>query len=366
MVSQTTPSFPSRAPCARDQGIAIELTGVSKRYGAFSALKNINLSIGQGEFLAIVGSSGSGKSTLLMALAGFVSPDEGSIGFKGRNIAQVPANARGFGVVFQNYALFPHMTVAQNVMFPLRVRGLPRAEAEKRARAAIGTVKLAGLEDRHINELSGGQRQRVALARAIVYEPSVLLMDEPLSALDKSLREEMQMEIRELQNKLNITTLYVTHDQREALTMADRVAVMSQGEIVQIDTPERIYRAPANVFVARFLGEAILFDRQEAKELLRSDCQDSWVSEHDVLMVRSEDLQLDRPDAATVFTLSGRVHAVVFQGDSWLIQVECSNRKMISVRAQRASQHSVSRLDVGDPVELHVASQDIHGIRGRK
>jgi len=340
----------------------IEIRSVTKRYGEQTALSRVSLNVEPGEFIAILGSSGSGKSTLLMALAGFVQIDEGQIILQGRDIAPVPANARGFGVVSQNYALFPHMSVIENVMYPLNLRGVPRRESRARAAEALATVKLAGYEERRIDALSGGQRQRVALARAIVYEPAVLLMDEPLSALDKSLREEMQIEIRELHDKLNITTLYVTHDQREALTMADRIAVMSHGEIVQVDTPERIYREPSSEFVARFLGEAVLFSRAAAERLLkggipagRPDC--------DLVMLRSEDLSFEPAPGEPCLSLRARVHAVVFQGDSWLLQLDTVEGQRFSARAQRAAAGRMASLAPGDETDLFVRAADIHHVR---
>lgn len=340
----------------------IEIERLTKTYGDFSALRNISLSIRPSEFVAILGPSGSGKSTLLMAVAGFTNPDSGSIRVNGQEIIHKPANARGFGVVFQNYALFPHMNVFENVAFPLRLRKLDKHEIAKRTNEALETVKLGGFAGRAINELSGGQRQRVALARAIVYEPQVLLMDEPLSALDKSLREEMQIEIRELHNKLNITTIYVTHDQREALTMADRIAVMNRGDVLQIDTPERIYRRPANEFVARFLGEAIVFRFDEANRLLRGG-QLAGGEGRDLVMLRSEDLRLAPPAEHDCLSIRARVHAVVFQGDSWLLQIETTDGRTISARAQRAFADRLAELTTGNEAEFFVKRSDIHFIR---
>ncbi|WP_051661117.1 ABC transporter ATP-binding protein [Bosea sp. 117] len=352
----------STGEIARASAQAIEIRNITKRYGDQTALRRVSLSVEPGEFVAILGSSGSGKSTLLMALAGFVQIDEGAIILQGRDIAPVPANARGFGVVFQNYALFPHMSVIDNVMYPLNLRGVPRREARARAAEALATVKLAGFEDRRIDALSGGQRQRVALARAIVYEPAVLLMDEPLSALDKSLREEMQIEIRELHDKLNITTLYVTHDQREALTMADRIAVMSRGEIVQVDTPERIYREPSSEFVARFLGEAVLFARAAAGRLLTGGALAESPG-RDLVMLRSEDLRLDPAPGEACLSLRARVHAIVFQGDSWLVQLDTAEGERFCARAQRASAARMASLASGDEIDLFVRAADIHHVR---
>jgi putative spermidine/putrescine transport system ATP-binding protein len=221
-----------------------------------TVLDDIHLEVPGGEFVSLLGASGSGKTTLLMVLAGFVRPDSGSVQFGTREITLTPAHKRGVGVVFQNYALFPHMNVGDNVGYALKVRDIPSDVRQRRVKEALEMVRLNNLEARRIDQLSGGQKQRVALARALVFEPDVLLMDEPLSALDKNLREQMQVEIRHLHERLGITTVYVTHDQREAFTMSDRIAVIDRGRIVQIDEPSALYNRPANKFVASFVGES--------------------------------------------------------------------------------------------------------------
>lgn len=351
------------APAGRaETGADIEISGLTKTYGDFTALRNVDLTMRPGEFVAVLGSSGSGKSTLLMALAGFIQPDSGSIRVRGREVLGDPANMRGFGVVFQNYALFPHMSVFENVSFPLRLRKVGRADIARRTEQALETVKLGGYGDRAVSALSGGQRQRVALARAIIYEPQVLLMDEPLSALDKSLREEMQIEIRELHEKLHITTLYVTHDQREALTMADRIAVMSKGEIKQIGTPERIYRAPSSEFVARFLGEAVVFGRGDAERIL-SDLPAAPTGHLDLVMIRGEDFRLEPVAGEDCSRTSATVVAVVFQGDSWLVKLTAPNGLPFDVRIQRVDAQHVAALETSAQVTLHVRKQDIHFLR---
>lgn len=345
-----------------ETGADIEISGLTKTYGDFTALRNVDLTMRPGEFVAVLGSSGSGKSTLLMALAGFIQPDSGSIRVRGREVLGDPANMRGFGVVFQNYALFPHMSVFENVSFPLRLRKVGKAEMVRRTEQALETVKLGGYGDRAISALSGGQRQRVALARAIIYEPQVLLMDEPLSALDKSLREEMQIEIRELHEKLHITTLYVTHDQREALTMADRIAVMSKGEIKQIGTPERIYRAPSSEFVARFLGEAVVFARGDAERIL-SGLPAAPADHLDLVMIRGEDFRLEPVAGEDCCRTTATVVTVVFQGDSWLVKLTAPNGRPFDVRIQRADARHVAALASGAQVTLHVRQKDIHFLR---
>ena len=240
----------------RRRGAGVVLRSLTKRYGPVRAVHDVTLDVRAGEFLTLLGPSGSGKTTTLMMVAGFVFPDEGEIEIEGRSVTFLDANRRGLGMVFQHYLLFPHMSVVRNVAFPLEVRGVDRATIRTRVAAALDLVQLAGFEDRLPRHLSGGQQQRVALARALVYEPPVLLMDEPLGALDKKLREQMQLEIKRIQARLGITVLYVTHDQTEALTMSDRVAVMRDGRIAQVGSPDELYEFPVNRFVADFLGES--------------------------------------------------------------------------------------------------------------
>jgi len=243
-------------------GVSIRSAG--KRYRPVAALDDVSLEIEPGEFVSLLGPSGSGKTTLLGILGGFVQPSSGSAWVAERDITFAPPHKRNIGIVFQRYALFPHMTVGENVAFPLRARREPKAGWAKKVADALAMVELSGFEARNINQLSGGQRQRVALARAMAFEPQLILMDEPLSALDKQLRETMQIELRRLHRKLGATIVYVTHDQREALTMSDRVAVLKNGRLVQIDTPERLYDRPCDAFVASFIGEATLLDVSRA------------------------------------------------------------------------------------------------------
>jgi len=233
----------------------VAVQALVKRFGAVNAVDHVSLEVSSGEFLALLGPSGSGKTTILMAIAGFEYPDEGRILIGREEVTWAPPNKRNLGMVFQRYTLFPHMTVLENIAFPLKMRGIGRAEREERARAALATVRLGQMGDRRPAQLSGGQQQRVAIARAIVYRPRVLLMDEPLSALDKNLREEMQIEIKHLQREIGITVIFVTHDQTEALTMADRIAVLDHGRLQQLGAPRDLYEAPETVFVAGFVGE---------------------------------------------------------------------------------------------------------------
>jgi len=234
----------------------IDLSHVQKSYdGKTLIIKDLNLSIAKGEFLTLLGASGSGKTTTLMMLAGFETPTRGEIRMGGKPIQNVPAHKRGMGMVFQNYALFPHMNVAENLAYPLKMRGLNRSTVEAKVKRAIDMVQLHDMQQRRPAELSGGQQQRVALARAMVFEPDVILMDEPLGALDKNLREHMQYEIKQLHRSLGVTVVYVTHDQSEALTMSDRVAVFHEGDIAQIGDPTSLYEHPENAYVATFIGE---------------------------------------------------------------------------------------------------------------
>jgi len=230
---------------------------VCKTYdGVANVVDHLHLEVGEGEFLSLLGPSGSGKTTTLMMLAGFERPTAGHIRLRGESIERLPPYRRNFGMVFQNYALFPHMTVGENLAFPLSVRGVGKGDAAQRVGRALEMVRLPGYESRLPGQLSGGQQQRVAVARALVFEPQLILMDEPLGALDKQLREEMQLELRGLHERLGITTVYVTHDQSEALTMSDRIAVFHHGRIQQVADPQTIYEQPANLFVASFIGES--------------------------------------------------------------------------------------------------------------
>ena len=234
----------------------VEFERVGKSYdGRTLVVRDLDLSVRRGEFLTLLGPSGSGKTTCLMMLAGFEAPTSGAIRIAGRSVHALPARKRGIGMVFQNYALFPHMTVGDNLAFPLEVRGLDRERRRERVERALRLVRLDGLAERRPSQLSGGQQQRVAIARALVFEPDLVLMDEPLGALDRRLREEMQYEIRRIQRSLGVTVLYVTHDQHEALAMSDRIAVFRRGRIEQIAPPEALYEEPQRPFVARFIGE---------------------------------------------------------------------------------------------------------------
>jgi putative spermidine/putrescine transport system ATP-binding protein len=248
-----------RASSSSRQSGRLQVEAASKRFGQVAALSEVSLSVAAGEFVTILGPSGSGKTTLLKVIAGFETADQGKILIDHADITELDPAARNIGMVFQNYALFPHMSVARNVAYPLTMRGMPKAEIATRVAQALDMVELVGLAERLPKQLSGGQQQRVALARATVFQPRLLLLDEPFGALDRKLREQMQIEVRHLQRRLGLTTLFITHDQEEALVMSDRIAVMDGGRVLQVGPPNEIYEAPANPFIADFIGESNIF-----------------------------------------------------------------------------------------------------------
>ena len=314
---------------ASGSALDIHVRQITKSYGSIVALDRVDLDVRAGEFLTLLGPSGSGKTTLLMVLAGFIRPDSGSILFGTREVIRLAPHKRDLGMVFQNYALFPHMDVATNIGFPLRLRKVNSAEIAKRVDAALEMVQLGGYGSRGIHELSGGQRQRVALARALVFEPRIILMDEPLSALDKQLRELMQFELRKLHEKLGTTTIYVTHDQREALTMSDRIAVINKGKVAQLDTPQQVYSKPNSRFVAEFIGEFDIPKRLSDRwrlPLSRPDHQNRRRA------CAQRPLPLDDQTRASEVVngaahegmncFSGRITGRVFQGDTVRIEVQ--------------------------------------------
>lgn len=242
------------------KGCDVSIEGVSKSFGTFRALDDANIKINKGEFFSLLGPSGCGKTTLLRIIAGFESPDAGIVSFDGRNIIEIEANKRESNTVFQNYALFPHLSVFENIAFPLRIRKVPETEIRTKVMEYLRLVQLDAHVHKKPNQLSGGQKQRVAIARALINEPSVLLLDEPLSALDAKLRQNLLVELDTIHDQIGITFIYVTHDQSEALSVSDRIAVMNQGKVLQIGTPFEIYESPATEFVAKFIGETNLFD----------------------------------------------------------------------------------------------------------
>lgn len=296
----------------RIKGAPISLVNLTKRYEDVVAVDNMNLEIEAGEFLTLLGPSGSGKTTTLMMIAGFVLPTSGDVLVDGRSIVALPPFKRNLGVVFQQYSLFPHMSVFDNIAFPLQMRGMSRAEIERRVKAALEMVRLPGLEHRKPHQLSGGQQQRVALARALVFEPPVLLLDEPMGALDLKLRQELQIELKHLHDELGVTIVAVTHDQGEALTMSDRIVVMNDGKIQQVGAPQELYRRPANAFVANFLGETNLLTGR----LVSQEDSRGVVELDDGLQVQA--IIRTKPDESGRVTLSIRPESIQPVGEASL------------------------------------------------
>ncbi|GAA5665523.1 spermidine/putrescine import ATP-binding protein PotA [Brucella sp. NBRC 14130] len=303
----------------------LTLSGISRHYGKFAAVDNFNLAIEKGEFISLLGPSGCGKTTTLQMIAGLVTPTAGAITLDGREITRLAPAKRELGVVFQSYALFPHMTVAQNVSFGLEMRNVPKAEREKRVRDVLELVHLGALADRYPREMSGGQRQRVAIARALVINPPVLLLDEPLSNLDAQLREEMQFELRRIQRTVGITTIMVTHDQAEALSISDRIVVMEKGVITQVDAPYKLYEHPHNHFISNFVGKSnFLKARAEGdmialtKTAIRFPANGKQVSGELSVFIRPEKVQLV---AAGEGHIAGEVTTRYFMGAQWLLGV---------------------------------------------
>lgn len=314
--------------------LQIRFDAVSKLYGALCVVDKLNLDIKRGEFVSLLGPSGSGKTTLLMMLAGFENATNGQILVDGQRVNDVPSHKRDMGVVFQNYALFPHMSVSENIAFPLQMRGVSKVEITDRVKRALEMVQLDHLLDRKPAQLSGGQQQRVALARALVFEPRVVLMDEPLGALDKQLREQMQLDIRALHQRLGLTIVFVTHDQGEALTMSDRIAVFNKGKIEQIGTPRQIYDNPASRFVAEFIGETNLLEgrvTQSTSDYAKITLKNGIIINTAVsavqnvgtevlVSVRPERIQL-QTTASEHNSIEASVNDCVYQGDHLRVQL---------------------------------------------
>ena len=366
-------SQPDTQTTQKPTALPISIRGLTKKYGKFYALDSVDLDIESGEFLTLLGPSGSGKTTLLMAIAGFNRPDAGSVRFGDKEMILTPPHKRNVGMVFQSYALFPHMTVAGNVGFPLKLRGVDEAECAERVDAALATVQLSGLGERGIEELSGGQRQRVALARAFVFRPRILLMDEPLSALDKKLREQMQIELKHLHEQLGVTTVYVTHDQREALTMSDRIAVINDGKLAQVDTPHTIYNRPANAFVADFIGEssALPLTRDDAGKLHFRDLLIADSAPGDgrdwSLLIRPERLFVidgESIDAEKTIEFSGVIKEFVYQGETAFALMAIDDEQNLAFRFGTDASSSEQLLKPGEPVSLGLHRRDVIIIPG--
>jgi putative spermidine/putrescine transport system ATP-binding protein len=311
--------------------VDVRVSGLRKHYGSVAAVDGVDLEIVRGEFFTMLGPSGSGKTTTLRMIAGFERPDAGTVELGGRDVSSLPPFDRDVNTVFQDYALFPHMTVQENVEYGLRVKKVPKAERRLKATEVLRMVRLEGYGDRKPGELSGGQRQRVALARAIVNTPQALLLDEPLGALDLKLRQELQIELKQIQQELGMTFIYVTHDQEEALTMSDRIAVFNQGRIEQIGTPAQMYEHPATTFVAGFIGTSNIIERDGRK-----------------FTVRPEKIRLNPGEAAE--GEPGRIRAVVYLGPVTKFVVELDEGGELTVVQQN----------------LETSSQDVHEMEGRR
>ena len=335
-------------------GKALDLQGLTKVYGSETVVDRFDARIGAGEFFSLLGPSGSGKTTTLMMVAGFAPVDAGRLLVDGVDLAPVPPERRGFGMVFQNYAIFPHLDVFENVAFPLRARGVAKALVRERVAAALDLVRLGHLSGRYARQLSGGQQQRVAIARAIVFQPPVVLMDEPLGALDKNLRYAMQVEIKEIQRRLRMTILYVTHDQEEAMNLSDRVAIMRSGRVEQVGAPRAVYERPVSAFTARFLGEANLlagavaaageggatFRLAEGTPLRAGGSTALAVGAAGQLFVRPEKLKLrgcDAPPGEGTNRLTGTVRRASFLGNVVRYAIETPGGTLVTVDAPNAS-----------------------------
>ena len=341
--------------------IALKFSGVSKAFGQVVALDDFDLTLQQGELVTLLGPSGCGKTTALRIAAGFERPNSGSVFVKDKDVTSLPAHTRNMGMVFQNYSLFPHMTVAENVGFGLRVRGVDAAERDMLVVEAVSRVRLAGLEGRYPHQLSGGQQQRVALARALVFQPEVLLLDEPLSALDAKVREELRDEIRTLQRDAGIGAIFVTHDQDEALNISDRVCVMKDGKIQQIGSPRDIYLRPVNGFVARFIGAMNVIDIQfspQNKPLIAGVELDSSITGQ----VGSVAQILVRPDAVslcqrgTFGSIDGTVVGEHFSGATTILRIRL-DRAEVTISAMLVSRNV--QLNVGDGVGVVIDPNEV-------
>jgi putative spermidine/putrescine transport system ATP-binding protein len=337
-----------------EQSAAVSFRNVARHFGAVRAVDGIDLDIAPGEFFAMLGPSGSGKTTCLRLIAGFEQPTAGSLAIFGEPVAGVPAYRRPVNTVFQDYALFPHMNVLANVCYGLMVRGMPRRQRDNLGREALALVKLAGMEDLAPSALSGGQRQRVALARALVLRPKVLLLDEPLGALDLKLREEMQGELKGLHRTVGLTFVFVTHDQGEALSMADRVAVFNQGRIVQVGSPEEIYERPRTRFVADFVGSSNVIEPATTEQ---------WAGERRLASLRPEKISLLDPGqspAADAVVVEGTVGEVLYHGAMKRIEAITAGGRMVAAVPSAAGRPTRE----GEPIRLTFPRRALHLMDG--
>jgi len=341
----------------------IELKGVTKVFGKQTVLNHVDLYIRQNEFVTLLGPSGCGKTTTLRIIGGFEEPTDGDVFFDGESMLKTPPYKRNLNTVFQKYALFPNMNVAENIAFGLKIKKVSKSVIGEKVKEMLKLVELEGFESRRVTALSGGQQQRVAIARALVNEPKVLLLDEPLGALDLKLRKEMQVELKKMQQSLGITFIYVTHDQEEALTMSDTIAVMNQGEILQIGTPEDIYNEPKNAFVANFIGESNIVDGVMLEDFKVKfsgnifDCIDKGFSNNENIdiVIRPEDIRIKTPNKGMI---AGVVSQVIFKGVHYEMWVKSAD---ISWKV-----HSTVLSQVGTEVGLTIAPEFIHVMKKQK
>lgn len=341
----------------------IALRNLQKRYGSAKAVDDVSLSISPGEFISLLGPSGSGKTTTLMMIAGFEMPDSGQVLLDDRDITRLPPHRRELGVIFQNYALFPHMTVAENVAYPLRMRRMAKAEVEDRVRRTLDQVRLSALASRYPHQMSGGQQQRVAIARALVFDPPVLLLDEPLGALDKKLRQHLRSEITTLHKEVGKTMIYVTHDQDEALAMSDRVAVMHEGRIRQVAAPQDIYRRPADLFVASFVGELNLIPVKLRSGFVHGPAGERLSAAHcpegdsdATLCVRPEHLRLDMTAAGSSSGVQGRIVDTTFVGDAMIFEFRSESGLQLTSKVLNVSPDTMP--GIGDMCAASWAAND--------
>ncbi|MFQ6057350.1 MAG: ABC transporter ATP-binding protein [Anaerolineae bacterium] len=352
----------------------VELKNITKRYGDIVANDHINLGIRRGELLTLLGPSGCGKTTALRCITGYITPEEGRVFIDGVDVTDVPTHKRQLGMVFQNFALFPHMTVYENVEFPLMIRNLSKPQRREMVMEALRLIRMEGYEDHYPRQLSGGQQQRVGLARALVYRPKVLLLDEPLSNLDAKLREEMRFEIKDLQTRLGITAIYVTHDQEEALALSDRVAIMNQGRIEQVGTPEAIYEEPQSKFVADFIGlsnfiEGIVsaFDdlgraviAREDGRLLIPASEDLARGQRILVFVRPNEIRLlSRDQGGGENTFEGVIEKMTYLGDKIDYRVRLGRALELRVQTD-----GTQRFQRGEQVRVHLPIERCRAIRG--
>ena len=354
---------------------AVSFIDVCKTFdGRHLVVKDLNLDVARGEFLTLLGPSGSGKTTSLMMLAGFEAMTSGDIRLDGRSLKNVPPYQRNIGMVFQNYALFPHMTVEENLAFPLEARNLPKAEVGRKIRRALEMVRLEGFAKRRPGQLSGGQQQRVAVARALVYEPALVLMDEPLGALDKQLREQMQLELKHIHETVGVTVVYVTHDQSEALTMSDRIAVFSDGEIQQIASPQELYEQPESAFVAQFIGENNSLSgtvRHVNGRLCQVELDGGFdvealavnvgaVGSRTTLSIRPESVMVNPAEGACKERFQARVEERIYLGDHIRVRVNVCGKDSFVIKIPRTLE--TGPLDVGRSCTIGWSSQDCRAL----